>query len=104
MQLPKLAKDLLKYLPILAVLVATTIGLFIGRDLYPTPLDSRPKTPFQLPTKPDDPLPPIILGETGPCGLSNIYTSLPPKCKTMDGTFIPVPGTSPLIIVTPAGK
>ena len=94
MQNSKLTKTMLKYLSILAVLAATVIGLFIGKDLYPTSLDSQSKTPTQLP--------PIVLGTVDPCVA--IYLSHPPKCKTLDGKFIPLPGTTPYIIVTPEGK
>ncbi len=90
MQFSKLAKNMLKYLPVLAVLAAIALGLFLGKDLYPTGLDSLSETPL------------IVLGADGPCDSSNLYTSLPPKCKTLDGKFVPVPGSS--ILVTPEGK
>jgi hypothetical protein len=93
MRISKLAKTMLKYLPILAVLAATVIGLFIGKDLYPPSLDSQPKTPTPLP---------LVLGTIDPCVA--IYLTQPPKCKTLEGKFIPLPGTSPYIIVTPEGK
>jgi hypothetical protein len=92
MRISKLAKNMLTYLPVLAVLVATVIGVLMGRDLYPA-----------SPASPPGIL--MIAPESGePCGLSAIYTSLPPKCKTLEGKFIPVPGTSPFILVTPEGK
>lgn len=102
MQISKLARTMLKYLPVLAVLAATVIGLFIGKDLYPTSLDSQPKTHAQLPAAPNNSQPPIILESVDPCGA--IYLSLPPKCKTLDGKFILPPGPTPYIIVTPEGK
>ena len=98
----KLAKNILTYLPILAVLAATAIGLFLGTDLYSTSLDSQTKTPAQLPAEPNDPQPPINLEALGPCGL--IYTSLPPKCKTLDGEFIPAPGFPSNLFVIPEHK
>jgi hypothetical protein len=104
MRISQLAKGMLKYLPVLAVLIATVTGLLMGKDLYPTSLDSRPKTPTQLQTEPNKPQPLIVLGAEGPCSFSNIYTSLPPKCKTFDGKFVPVPGTSWNIFVIPEGK
>jgi hypothetical protein len=84
MRSSKLRKNMWKQLPVLAVLVATLLGLLIGKDLYPKP--------------------PITLEAQGPCGASNLYTSLPPKCKTLDGKLIPLPGTSPFVVVTPEGK
>lgn len=104
MRISKLAKNILTYLPVLAVLTATAIGLFIGKDLYPTLLDSQAKTPTRLPAEPNDPQRPIDPEAMGPCGLSNIYTSLPPKCKTLDGKFVPVPGFPSTIFVIPEGK
>jgi hypothetical protein len=100
----QIVKNMLKYVPVVAVLVATLIGVLIGKDLYPTSLDFPSKTLTQLSTEPNSPQPLIILGSEGPCGFSNIYTSLPPKCKTLEGEFIPVPGTSPYIVLTPEGK
>jgi hypothetical protein len=101
MQISKQAKHMLKYLSVLAVLLATIIGLFIGKDLYWISSDSQLKTPTHLATEPNNPQPQIIMGTTDSCSLT-IYTSLPPKCKTMDGEFIPVPGS--YIFVTPEGK
>ena len=90
MQVSTLAKNILKYLPVLVVLLAIALGLFIGKDLYPTALDSLSEKPL------------IVMGADGPCDSSNLYTSLPPKCKMLDGKFVPVPGSS--ILVTPEGK
>ena len=104
MRSSKLAKNLLKVLPVLAVLVATVLGLFIAKDLYPPSLDSQQKTPALLSPEPNNREPPMVPGAQGPCGFSNLYTSLPPKCKTLDGKFIPAPGTSPYILVTPEVK
>ena len=81
MRSSKLRKNMLKQLPLLAVLVATVLGLLIGKDLYPKP--------------------PIVLEAQAPCGALNLYTSLPPKCKTLDGKFIPMPGASPYIFSHP---
>jgi len=91
MRISKLAKNTLKYLPILAVLVATVIGLVVGKDLFPTSLDSQATAPL------------IVLGADGPCSFSNLYTSLPPKCKTLDGKYIPLPGSLD-VFVTPEVK
>ncbi|HLO16818.1 MAG TPA: hypothetical protein VK206_18435 [Anaerolineales bacterium] len=101
MRSSKLAKNMLKYLPVLAVLVATVLALLIAKDLYPLSLDAQYKTPALLSPEPNTPEPPIVLGAQGPCGFSNLYTSLPPKCKTLDGKFIPAPGTSPYIFSNP---
>src|SRR5512138_2093993 len=102
MQNSKLVKSMLKYLPIAAVLAATVIGLFIGKELYPTFLGSQSKTPTQLSAEPNNPQPPIAPATIEPC--LAIYLTQPPKCKTLDGKFIPLPGTSPYFLVTPEVK
>ena len=88
----QIVKNMLKYVPVLSILVAIALDLLIGKDLYPTSLDSQSKQPL------------IVLPADGPCDSSNLYTSLPPKCKTLDGKFIPVPGTSSESFLTPEGK
>jgi hypothetical protein len=103
MQNSQLIKNILKYLPVLAVFVATVIGLLIGKDLYPISIDTQPKTPLQSRAEPNNLQLLIIPGTESLCGFSNIYTSLPPKCKTLDGKFIPIPGSS-YITVLPEGK
>ena len=104
MRISKLTKNMLKYLPVLAVLVATAVGLFIGKDLYPTlALNSQSKTIVQLPTGPNNAPLLQMPGSGNPCFYSNIYTSLPPKCKTAEGEFIPLPGTSNVRAI-PEGK
>jgi hypothetical protein len=102
MRSSQLAKNMLKYLPVLAV-AAMVIGVLIGNGLYPTSLDSEPKTPAQSLTEPNNPQPLTILGAEGPCGLY-IYTSLPPKCRTFDGKFIPLPRALLYNSLPPEGK
>ena len=87
MRISKLAKSILRYLPVLAALVATGAGLLIGKDLYPASLPSAATTPSQ------------VWVESGRCISPLIYTSLPPKCRTADGTFIPMPGSSYLLLL-----
>ena len=103
MRISKLAKNMLKFLPVLAVLAATVMGLFIGKDLNRTSLDSQAETPAQSLIEPNNLQLLPILGVGSHCFYSNIYTSLPPKCRTSDGEFIPLPGTSNILVI-PAGK
>lgn len=104
MQISQLAQNIWKYLSILAVLVAMGIGMLIGKDLYPASLTSQPKTLTLLPTELKGLQPLILPGEAGTCLPFLIYTSLPPKCKTLDGSFIQAGGTSPYVIVIPGTK
>jgi hypothetical protein len=94
----KLVKTMLTYLPVLAVLVVTVFGLWIGKDLYPSLFPSQTNTPAQ-------PRGLLFLVTEVPCSPSTIYTSFPPKCKTIDGSFVPADGIPPFVImVTPEIK
>lgn len=104
MQTLKLAKRLLKCLPLLAAMIATVIGMFIARDLYQTSLDSQVKPTAQLPAEQNSPQPLTVLGAVSPCISPYIYTSLPPKCRTSDGSFIQASGSSPYVILIPGAK
>ena len=97
MRLSDSVKKMLKVLPVLAVLAATGIGLWIGNEIYP----SSPALPagtarFLALDQQYKQLPP---GAAGTCASPLIYTSLPPKCKTADGTYTPLPGTSYLFVI-----
>jgi hypothetical protein len=86
----KLVKNLMTVLPVLAVLAVTVLGLWVGKDLHPSWFPSETNTLTQ-------PRGLLSLGTEVPCNL--IYTSLPPKCKTFDGSFVPADGISPLVIL-----
>ncbi len=90
MRISNLVKNVLTYLPVLAVLVVTGLGLWLGRDLYPALFLSETNMLTQ-------PRGLLSLGTEVPCNL--IYTSLPPKCKTFEGSFVPADGISPLVIL-----
>ena len=96
MQISQLVTKILKYLPILAVLAVTIIGLMIGKDVYLTTLNSQSATNNQQLL----PIPEAVSS----CVVSSIYMSLPPKCKTSDGKFVPVPGTPEYNFVIPESK
>jgi hypothetical protein len=66
------------------VLAAIALGFLVGKELYPTARDSSSEPRL------------IILEAAGPCSASNVYTPLPPTCKTFAGDFGPMPG-SPLL-------
>jgi hypothetical protein len=86
MQTSKWTKSIAKYLLFLAVMAVTLIGLVMVKDLR----------------QPERSILPWSTKDT--CMASTIYTSLPPKCMTMDGKLIPVPGSSPKIFELPDGK
>lgn len=104
MRIPKSVKSILKYVPILAVLAAIGIGLFIGRDLYQLPVESQSITPTQLPTEPGNLQPLLTSGVESSCDVGLFYTSLPLKCKTWDGRFIQANGSSPFVLKVPGVK
>jgi hypothetical protein len=98
----RLAKALL---PLLAVLAGILIGCLLGKDLYPTLLNSRPGTPSQIAMEQKDLQLFLIPDDSGTClSYEEIYTSLPPKCKTAEGELIPLPGTFPKVLMIPRGK
>ena len=97
MRISKLAKSILQYLPVLAALVATAVGLLVGKDLYPSSLPSAATAPSQVWAEPGS-LQSLSFAP-GRCISPLIYTSLPPKCRTADGTFIPMPGSSYLLLL-----
>ena len=104
MKSSKLAKSLLTYLPLLAVMAAVVIGVFIGKSLYPISVDSQRETPV-LVLGDQNNLPLLaISGAARSCISPLIYTSLPPKCKTADGTFMQINGMPSNFIPLPKGK
>ena len=103
MRTSKLIKNILTYLPVLAVLAAAGIGLFLGKNLYPASSDSLPIGSIRFAAEQKDPQLLLIPGAGDPCFSSYIYTSLPPKCKTFEGKFVPLPGTSTVFVI-PQGK
>ena len=86
MRVSQPVRNLLNYLSVLAVLAASVIGLFIGKDLY------LPSFHSQVETNSSQLLP--ITEAVDSCVSPLVYTSLPPKCKTADGKFIPIPWES----------
>jgi hypothetical protein len=103
MQKPKLTKHMLKVLPVLAVLGAAGLGLLFGNNLNPFSIDSG-STSVQFGTVSNTPQLLPMPEAAGSCMPSTIYTSLPPKCKTLEGEFIPVPGSSPYLFAMPERK
>ena len=100
MQAKKLARNLLKCVPVMAVLAAVVVGLLIGQDLSPITLNSHSEISTQL----NQLAPAIRPGGAGECVSSILYTSLPLKCRTADGSFIQADGISRLIIKIPGTK
>jgi hypothetical protein len=104
MRTSKLAKSILNYLPVLAVIAVAMIGVLLARKPDQTSLASVTKTITQYSAEEDNPMRLLFPSETGTCLSPEIYTSLPPKCRTMDGSFIQLPGPSPDGFLIPPGK
>jgi hypothetical protein len=104
MRIPKLVKRILKVLPVLAVLAAVSIGLFMGTDLYQSPDDSQSSTPVPFAKEAGGPQSLLGLQEQGTCSFGLIYMSLPPKCRTTDGSFIQAGERSPFVMRVPGIK
>lgn len=101
MRTSKLARSALKYLPLLIAMVGVVLGILLAKDMHQASLDTRTPLTAQLPSKNNDPQLWIVPETAGTCFSQLIYTSLPPKCRTADGTFIQAPGTSSNIFVIP---
>ncbi len=99
MQASKMSKRTLKYLPFLVVIAVAVIGVFVSKDLYRQSLDTREEATVQLLTEQNRPQLLFFSEATGTCFSPDIYTSLPPKCRTSEGKFIQVPGTSSAFVV-----
>ena len=95
MQTTKLAKSILNYLPILAVMAAVVLGMVMAKDPDQPSLNSQAinTTPLLM-----------LPGADSPCISPLIYTSLPAKCKTADGTFIQVDEMSSNVFTVPKVK
>jgi hypothetical protein len=104
MRISQLANNLWKYLSVLAVLVATLIGVLIGDNLYAISLPSQPKTPALLRSEANGAQPLLAPRAVSSCDLSLLFTSLPPKCKTSDGSFMQANGAAPFVIMVPGAK
>lgn len=116
MQASKRIKSLLSYLPLLTMLVVAATGIWIARDLYQASQAAQVQNPpaseqGNLPPPRQGNLPPaeqvdpellVFPGDLDSCISPLIYTSLPPKCRTLEGKFIQLPGTSPRIFLVPA--
>ena len=104
MEASKRARSILKYLPVFAVVVAAVISISIAKDLYQMSFDSQGIITTRLPTEQREPQPMNILETAGSCGFGHFYTSYPPKCRMLDGSFIQAPGTSPYAVLIPKPK
>lgn len=100
MQTSKFLKMIMTYLPAVAVIAAIALGALLGRSLYRSPVVSGNRARAQL-SAPAIVAPVLFTQELGTCIPSEIYTSLPPKCKTLDGRLIEVPGTANIFVTPP---
>jgi hypothetical protein len=95
---------MLKYVAVLGVVAAIGVGLFLGRDRYQIPDESR--SIVAAPVLTESSAPPLLLelGKQGTCSFGLIYMSLPPKCRTADGGFIQASEGSPFVMQVPGVK
>jgi hypothetical protein len=104
MQTSKPVKSVWKYLAALAVMAVTVTGIVILTQLYPPAPELQVVAITQPSAEPDN-APGLIqpLAEDQ-CLPYLIYTSLPPKCKNIDGTFTQMEGMPSGIIKILPGK
>lgn len=100
MQTSIIKKLLLKYLPLLIVMAVALTGSRMIKDLDPKVVDSRTEI-NEIPLQTEQLEPQLLnVNETeNECFGPLIYTSLPPKCRTLDGDFIQIDEVHPYIIV-----
>ena len=98
MEISKLSKKISKYLPLLVAVVVAVTGVFIAKDVRQTSFDS------QMSIEQINPELSASFESTGSCALPYIYTSLPAKCKTLDGKFIPIDGMPSNLVGLPELK
>lgn len=83
----KLDKRLITVLSLLVVVTASGLGMVLLDDTHQAESALLP-----------------LVAESERCLASLIYTSLPPRCKTIDGTFVQLGEMSPGMIVLPERK
>lgn len=83
----KLEKRLITVLSLLVVVTASGLGMFLLDDSHQAERALLP-----------------LVAESERCFASLIYTSLPPKCKTIDGTFVQLGEMPSGMIVLPERK
>ena len=79
MQTSSFTKNLWRYLPLLIVMVVAIAGSWVINDLRSESNDTPQGTNTQL-----------RFESQGNCISPLIYTSLPPKCRTADGSFVEI--------------
>ena len=104
MRTSKLVKGIVVHLPILAVMLIAVTGMFVVKELYPPAPDFRVGAITQFLAEPANPQVLLAPGTVGRCLSPLIYTSLPPKCRTASGAFVPMDGFPANVFVAPAGK
>jgi len=93
MPVSNITKSLLRYLPLLIVMVVAIAGSWVIKDLRSGSIDSPEGINLQLRFEAES-----------TCLSPLIYTSLPPKCRTADGSFVQINEFPSNIILIPESK
>jgi len=99
MEIRKLAKNISKYLLLLAGIIVVMAAVFIAKDVRQPLLDSKVKTSTHLSIEQINPELSTSFGDPNACALPYIYLTLPAKCKTLNGEFVPIAGIPSNIFV-----
>lgn len=84
------AKSVFMYLALLLMMLVAVTGVLLARDLHARNPDFQITTNTQLQDQLSNSDVKILSAPNRPCLGFQIYTSLPPKCRTSDGTFTPL--------------
>jgi|SRR5687768_11556415 len=104
MQASELAKNISKLLPVLAALALIVTGLFSAGDMPSVSRKLQGGSNAPVLVEPDDPIVFRAIEAADLCISPYIYTSLPPKCRTADGSFRQLGDVSSILRVPPSGK
>lgn len=100
----ELAKRIWKLLPVLAALVLVVTGLLSAVDMPSMSRELQEGSTARVRVEPDAPLASGAMGAADSCISPYIYTSLPPKCRTADGSFTSLDGIPSILRLIPSGK
>lgn len=91
-------------LSLFLVIVAAVTVLLLAGEPNQTSRDARIKATAQLSAEPNISQWLTMPGAKNSCAVGLIYTSLPPKCRTIDGTFVELNEWPSNVLVIPTPK
>lgn len=103
MQVSTLVKNLLKYVPVLIVMLVAVTGILLAKNIHSLNPDLQ-ILHTQAQTELNNSEFTILSRAMRPCMSLQIYTSLPPKCRASDGSFVQFHSLPSNIITLPGPR